>query len=110
MTDAVYNDFNPQLYQDIHGIEQIKANPNQQQGLSSAADQFEVQFLQMVLKNIREATDSLKASDDIFSSSQQSFYQEMYDDQLAVSMVKNDHFGLSNAIVQQMGNKLKPES
>lgn len=102
--------FEPSMYQDIQGIEQIKSNPNQQQSLETAADQYEVQFLQMVLKNMREATDSLKEDDDLFSNEQTGFYQEMYDDQLAVSLVKQGSLGLSDSIVKQMSEKLKPES
>jgi len=110
MTDSIYSNFEPSMYQDIQGIEQIKANPNQQEGLEKAADQFEVQFLQMVLKNMREATDALKDDDDLMSSQQSGFYQEMYDDQLAVTLVKQGNLGLSDSIVEQMAEKLKPES
>lgn len=101
--------FEPRLYSDIQGIEQIKANPNQQQGLEKAAEQFEVQFLQMVLKNMREATEALKDGDDLMSSQQSGFYQEMYDDQLAATLVKQGSLGLSDTIVEQMSEKLKPD-
>ncbi len=108
--NIIQSGFEPSLYQDIQGIEQIKSNPNQQQGLEKAADQFEVQFLQMVLKNMREATDALKEDDSLFSGEQTAFYQEMYDDQLAATLVKSGDLGLSDSIVKQMSEKLKPES
>lgn len=107
MTNPIFND--PSMYQDIHGLESIKSNPNQQGGLKQAADQFEVQFLQIVLKNMREANNALSDGDDLFNSDQQKFYQEMYDDQLASSLVKTGDIGLSNQIVEQLSPKLKDE-
>nr|WP_321272595.1 rod-binding protein [uncultured Tolumonas sp.] len=108
MTDPIYGDIS--LYQDIHGIEQIKSGSDQQVALGKAADQFEVQFLQMVLKNMREASNSLSEGDTLLNSDQQQFYQEMYDDQLAATLVKNGSVGLSDSIVSQLGNQLKSQS
>jgi flagellar protein FlgJ len=108
MTDPIYGDIS--LYQDIHGIEQIKSGSDQQVALGKAADQFEVQFLQMVLKNMREASNSLSEGDSLLNSDQQQFYQEMYDDQLAATLVKNGSVGLSDSIVSQLSNQLKSPS
>lgn len=108
MSDPIYGDIS--LYQDIHSIEQIKSGSDQQVALGKAADQFEVQFLQMVLKNMREASNSLSEGDTLLNSDQQQFYQEMYDDQLAATLVKNGSVGLSDSIVAQLSNQLKSRS
>ncbi len=78
--------------------------------LGKAADQFEVQFLQMVLKNMREASQALSGDDSLLSSDQQQFYQGMYDDQLAATLVKNGSLGLSDSIVAQLSDGLKSKT
>lgn len=105
MTTPIFNDAS--LYQDVHNLDRIKSNPDQKAGLKQAADQFEVQFLQMVLKNMREANDALNEGNDLVSSDQMKFYQEMHDNQLASALVKSDSMGLSDQIVSQLGSKLK---
>jgi flagellar protein FlgJ len=105
MTNPIFNDAS--LYQDVQNLDKIKSNTDQTTGLKQAADQFEVQFLQMVLKNMREANSALSDGSDPTASDQQQFYQEMYDDQLASSLVKTDSIGLSDTIVAQLGGKLK---
>lgn len=108
MSNPIYNDVS--LYQDVQSLEQIKAGSDQQVALGKAADQFEVQFLQMVLKNMREASQALSEDDSLISSEQQQFYQGMYDDQLAATLVKNGSLGLSDNIVAQLSTGLKSET
>lgn len=108
MTDPIVG--NVSLYQDVQSIEQIKNNPDQQTALGKAADQFEVKFLQMVLKDMSEATNSLSEGDSLFNSNEQQFYQEMYVDQLAATMVKDKGIGLSDSIVNQLSHELKSKS
>lgn len=94
----------PAFYDDFTGLQAIKRQPD---GLEAAASQFEVQFLQTVLKHMRAASDALQDEESLFSSQQQGFYRDLYDSQLAMSMVHKGGLGLKEQIVTQMAPTLK---
>lgn len=101
----------PAYYQDLNGLQAIKSNPDKKAALETVASQFEVEFLQTVLKHMRAAGDALQSDEDrIFTSQQQSFYRDMYDSQLAMSMVKKGGLGLKEQMVQQLAPALKISS
>jgi len=100
----------PSFYQDFNGLASIKANGNQKNGLEAAAGQFEVEFLQSVLKHMRAASDALQDEDSIAHSDQQGFYRDLYDSLLAMSMVKKGGIGLKEQIVSQMSPHLLKNS
>ena len=100
----------PSFYQDFNGLASIKANGNQKNGLEAAAGQFEVELLQSVLKHMRAASDALQDEDSIAHSDQQGFYRDLYDSQLAMSMVKKGGIGLKEQIVSQMSPHLLKNS
>jgi len=70
-------------------------------GLTQVAEQFETLFLQMVLKNMRAASDALTGDDGLFSSNQQLVFRDLYDSQMAQSMAHNSKTGLAEQIVRQ---------
>ncbi len=94
------------FYQDLNELQQIKSNPDQRAALDAAAGQFEVSFLQTVLKHMRSATDALQDEDDKIIKGQ-SLYRDMYDSQLAMSMVKRGGIGLREQMVNQLAPSLK---
>ena len=101
--------FDPQFSQ------QISKNQSESESLQQVAEQFETLFLQMVLKNMRSASDALTGDEGMFSSNQQLMFRDMYDSQMAQSMANNSKTGLAEQIVQQFSdhpqnseNKLKP--
>ncbi|MGN4992727.1 rod-binding protein [Aeromonas sp. 97A] len=96
----------PSFYQDLNELQQIKSNPDQRAALDAAAGQFEVSFLQTVLKHMRSATDALQDEDDKIIKGQ-SLYRDMYDSQLAMSMVKRGGIGLREQMVNQLAPSLK---
>ena len=96
----------PGFYQDLNELQQIKSNPDQRATLDAAAGQFEVSFLQTVLKHMRSATDALQDEDDKIIKGQ-SLYRDMYDSQLAMSMVKRGGIGLREQMVNQLAPSLK---
>lgn len=98
------------FYQDLHGLEAIKTNPDSQQALSGVARQFEVQFLQQVLHQMREASDALQGDDSLLSSDTLRFYQEMSDSQLAMAMANQNSTGLQQQMVAQMQHTLSADS
>lgn len=96
----------PGFYQDLNELQQIKSNPDQRAALDAAAGQFEVSFLQTVLKHMRSATDALQDENDKIIKGQ-SLYRDMYDSQLAMSMVKRGGIGLREQMVNQLAPSLK---
>ncbi len=102
--------FDPQFSQNI------SKNQTEGESLQQVAEQFETLFLQMVLKNMRSASDALTGDEGMFSSNQQLMFRDMYDSQMAQSMANNSKTGLAEQIVQQFSsthpqnveNKLKP--
>ncbi|MGN4981590.1 rod-binding protein [Aeromonas dhakensis] len=94
----------PGFYQDLNELQQIKSNPDQRAALDAAAGQFEVSFLQTVLKHMRSASDAMQ--DDKLIKGQE-LYRDMYDSQLAMSMVKRGGIGLKEQMVSQLAPTLK---
>lgn len=96
----------PGFYQDLNELQQIKSNPDQRAALDAAAGQFEVSFLQTVLKYMRSASDAMQDEDDKLIKGQE-LYRDMYDSQLAMSMVKRGGIGLKEQMVSQLAPTLK---
>lgn len=96
----------PGFYQDLNELQQIKSNPDQRAALDAVAGQFEVSFLQTVLKHMRSASDSLQDEDDKLIKGQD-LYRDMYDSQLAMSLVKRGGIGLKEQMVSQLAPTLK---
>jgi flagellar protein FlgJ len=69
--------------------------------LKEAAKQFESLFTQMLLKSMRDANRSF-GEDSLFGSSQGDFYQDMFDDQIALHLSKGKGLGLADMLVQQL--------
>jgi flagellar protein FlgJ len=69
--------------------------------LKEAAKQFESLFTQMLLKSMRDANRSF-GEDSLFGSSQGDFYQDMFDDQIAMHLSKGKGLGLADMLVQQL--------
>lgn len=69
--------------------------------LKEAAKQFESLFTQMMLKSMRDANRGL-GEDSMFGSSQGDFYQDMFDDQIALHLSKGSGLGLADMLVRQL--------
>lgn len=93
---------NSTFYQDTSRLKQLKGKD----GLEAAASEFEAMFLQMVLKNMRDATSAIADEDGPFNSKQQAFYQEMADGQMASEMAKRGNLGIAEAMVRQMSGAI----
>jgi flagellar protein FlgJ len=92
----------PGFYQDTSRLKKL----NGKEGLEAAASEFEAMFLQMVLKNMRDASQAIAGENSLFSSQQQQFYQEMADGQLASEMARRGNLGIAEAMVRQMSSAL----
>ena len=69
--------------------------------LKEAAKQFESLFTQMLLKSMRDANQGF-GEDSMFSSSQGDFYQDLFDDQMAMQLSQGKGLGLADMLVQQL--------
>ncbi len=90
----------PSLFADASSLASLKreAAANNPQALKEAARQFESLFIDMMLKSMRAAN----FKDPLFGSSEQSMYQDMYDQQLSIELSKSHAFGLADMLVQQL--------
>jgi len=88
------------VYTDFNGLAKLKtqARKDSQQALHEVARQFESVFMTMMLKTMRSA----KLADGILDSSQSEFFQEMYDQQLALHLSGDPGIGLADLIVRQL--------
>ncbi|MDP5292383.1 rod-binding protein [Oceanimonas sp. CHS3-5] len=94
-------------YLNWQGLERIKRQ-SPEQGLEKAAEQFEAMFLQMVLKNMRSATDALRDPDSPFAPGpQQAMMRDWHDGQIAMNMASQGQTGLRELMVNQLGGQLK---
>ena len=79
-----------------------EAKANDPAALKQVAKQFESLFTQMLLKSMREANKSLSNGDSLFGSDQADFYQDMFDQQMAVHLSQGSGLGLADVLVRQL--------
>ena len=91
---------NADVYTDFNGLAKLKnqARKESPEALKEVAKQFESIFLNNVLKSMREA----KLADGALDNDQSKFYNEMYDQQLAVHLSGSPGVGLADLIVKQL--------
>lgn len=79
-----------------------EARAHDPSALKEVAKQFESLFTQMLLKSMREANKSFSDGDSLFGSEQADFYQDMFDQQLAVHLSQGEGLGLADMLVMQL--------
>ena len=89
------------LYNDFSGLAALKYQAREKQ--AGAADrvarQFESLFMQMMVKQMRQAG----FGGGIFDSERTRFYQEMYDQQLSLHLAEQRGIGMSQVLRRQLG-------
>jgi peptidoglycan hydrolase FlgJ len=88
---------------DVQGVDALRrtVRSSPQEGMKQASKQFEVMFMQMMLKSMREAT----PSDGMFSSSQEKTYTAMLDQQLSQNL-SGRGLGLAEAMFSQLNRAM----
>lgn len=88
---------------DVQGVDALRrtVRTSPQEGMKQASRQFEVMFLQMMLKSMREAT----PSDSMFSTSQEKTYTSMLDQQLSQNL-SGRGLGLAEAMFTQLSRTM----
>ncbi|NHN39453.1 flagellar assembly peptidoglycan hydrolase FlgJ [Pseudomaricurvus alcaniphilus] len=92
------------VYTDLSGLQKIKQVNKQgggEEALQAIAKQFESVFLNMMMKSMREANEAFK-DEGMSGSNEMDFYQQMFDQQLALSLSSRGGMGLADALVRQM--------
>jgi peptidoglycan hydrolase FlgJ len=94
------------IYNDFSGLAQLKYQAREDQAGASAkvAKQFESLFVQMMVKQMRQAS----FGGGVFDSDRTRFYQDMYDQQLSLHLAEQGGMGLSGVLRRQLGGE--PES
>ncbi|MBB6094203.1 flagellar protein FlgJ [Povalibacter uvarum] len=95
---------NVSFFADPKALSSLKSDARAQDpgALKEVAKQFESLFTQMLLKSMREANRSLSNGDTLFGSDQADFYQDMFDQQIAVHLSKGEGLGLADMLVRQL--------
>ncbi|MCK4742510.1 MAG: flagellar assembly peptidoglycan hydrolase FlgJ [Sulfuriflexus sp.] len=97
------------VYNDLGGLASLKARSNggdEKGALKVAAKQFEAIFLNMMLKQMREAS----FGDPLFDSDAGDSYRSMFDQQLALNLSENGSLGIAKLIERQLGGKPSSDS
>lgn len=91
------------IYTDVSSLRNLKRDAAQGSpaALEKTAEQFEALFLQMMLKSMRQSS----SGEGMFESDQTRFYQQMFDQQIAIDMAKKRQLGIADILVKQLGKE-----
>ncbi|WP_022949446.1 flagellar assembly peptidoglycan hydrolase FlgJ [Methylohalobius crimeensis] len=94
------------IYTDFSQLADLKRQSKQDKNaaLKEVAKQFEAVFVQMMLKQMRQAS----PGDPIFDSNRSQFYRDMHDQQLALHLSDRGNLGIADMIVRQLGDRRTP--
>ncbi len=97
------------VYTDLQGLSKISqksrgSDSDKAEALTAVAKQFESVFLNMMMKAMREANEAFK-DESMSGSNEMNFYQQMFDQQLTLSLSKQG-MGLSDALVRQLQSQM----
>lgn len=93
------------VYTDLTGLQKIKQlgkgdAADRDQALEQVAKQFESVFLGMMMKSMRDANSAFEDKE-MSGSNEMQFYQQMFDQQLTLSLSQNG-VGIAEAIARQL--------
>ena len=93
-------------FNDLNRLQQFKVGGDNEKNINKVAKEFESLFLNEMLKAMRSANEVF-AEGNFMNSNESKTYQDMYDQQLSVSMSNNQHgIGLADVLVRQL-SKIK---
>ncbi|MEN8166067.1 MAG: flagellar assembly peptidoglycan hydrolase FlgJ [Pseudomonadota bacterium] len=94
------------VYTDFQGIAALKYQARQDQAgsLEKVAKQFESLFVQMMVKQMRQAS----FGGGVFDSDRSRFYQDMYDQQISLHLSESGGMGIGAMLRRQLGQPGEP--
>ncbi|CAD5109253.1 flagellar assembly peptidoglycan hydrolase FlgJ [Zestomonas carbonaria] len=96
-------------YTDLNRLNQFKVGGDSESNLRKVAQEFESLFLNQMLKAMRSANEVF-AEGNFMNSNETKMYQDMHDQQLAISMSRDKGMGLADVLVRQMSQLKKGSS
>lgn len=99
---------NAGIYTDFSGLASLrnKASEGSAEADREVAQQFESIFIQIMLKTMRDASETGEPSD----GEQTRFYQDMFDKQIALDLARGEGIGLAAVIQRELGGANATES
>ncbi len=96
-----------QIYNDFGGLNALKtqARTDKSAALKEVAKQFESLFLSEMVKSMRKVNDVF-AEGNYLNTNQSKFYQDMFDNQLTLSVSEQQGFGLAEVLERQMSRQI----
>lgn len=96
------------VYNDLSSLARLKtqSHVDPAQAIKEVSKQFESIFVTMMMKSMRETL----PKDGMFDSSAMQSYQDMSDQQLALTMSHNGSLGLAKVIEKQLSHTVIPGS
>ena len=90
-------------YTDLSSLNSIRdlAKTDKNAALEEVAKQFESMLIRMMMKSMRDAN-AVFSEGNMLDSSATTMYQQMYDDQLAVTLGKGRGMGIADLMVKQL--------
>ena len=98
-------------YTDLNRLNQLKVGKDRDSegNLRKVAQEFESLFLNEMMKAMRSAN-QVFADGNFMNSKDTQFYEGMHDQQLAVTLAKNQGMGLADVLVRQMSKMKQADS
>lgn len=94
---------NQDVYTDVHSLQNLKTEKDENVALKKIAQQFESLFLNEMLKTMRKANESFE-KDSLFNGGDTGFFRDMYDQQLSLSLAQKGT-GLAKVIYEQLSRQ-----
>lgn len=98
-------------FTDLNRLNQLKVGKGRdsEANIHKVAQEFESLFMNEMLKAMRKAGDVV-GDGNFMNSNESKAYRDMYDQQLAVTMSKQNGVGLADVLERQLGKTLHPET
>lgn len=106
-TANVSQAFDQQSYTDLNKLQSLKTEDNDT-ALKQVAKQFESFFMQMMMKSMRSAN-KVFSEGNFLESNEMEFHQDMYDNQLSLSLSSGQGTGLADVLYRQMKSRYASE-
>ena len=107
---ALQRNITSDAYTDLASLNSIRAlaKTDKNAALEKVAKQFESMLVRMMMKSMRDAN-AVFMKGNMLSSPATNMYQQMYDDQLAVSLSEGPGMGLGELMVKQLQSRFGVE-
>lgn len=92
-----------QVYTDLNGMQNLKAlaHHDKNAALKEVAHQFESVMVQMMMKSMRQAN-AVFSEGNPLNSNEGQMYQDMFDNQLSISLTQGRGMGIAAALLRQI--------